>query len=77
MCCLCSIAVIPVRFNPENYTVTEGVDPHAVIFLEALQDHPRFGFNVTVHTENGSAVGEYNYTMINKPAVYTAYFNAI
>ena len=66
-----------MRFNPENYTVTEGVDAHAVIFLEALQDHPRFGFTVTVRTENGSAVGEHNYAMINKPAVYTEYFNAI
>ena len=66
-----------MRFNPDTYTVTEGVDAHAIIFLEALQDHPLFGFTVIVHTENGSAVGEHNYAMINKPAVYNAYFYAI
>ena len=48
-----------MRFNPDTYTVTEGVDAHAVVYLEALQDHPRFGFNVTVHTQDDSAAGEY------------------
>ena len=57
---LCSIAVIPVRFNPDTYTVTEGVDANSVVYLEAVQDHPRFGFNVTVRTQDESAAGEYS-----------------
>ena len=59
LCCLCFIADIPVRFNPGTYTVTEGVDANAVVYLEALQNHPDFGFNVTVRTQDGSAAGEY------------------
>ena len=49
--------MIPVRFNPSNYSVTEGVDSNAVITLEALVAHP-FAFTVTVLTQDGSAVGE-------------------
>lgn len=39
--------------------MTEGVDANAVIYLEALQDHPDFGFNVTVQTQDDKAAGEY------------------
>ena len=49
--------MIPVRFNPSNYSVTEGMDSNAVITLEALAAHP-FDFTVTVLTQNGSAIGE-------------------
>ena len=49
--------MIPVRFNPADYFVTEGVDNNAVITLEALVAHP-FDFTVTVVTQNGSAIRE-------------------
>ena len=49
--------MIPVRFNPSNYSVTEGVDSNAVITLEALVAHP-FAFTVAVLTQDGSAFGE-------------------
>ena len=49
--------MIPVRFNPSNYSVMEGVDSNAVITLEALVAHP-FDFSVTVLTQNGSALRE-------------------
>ena len=54
---LCTV-FIPVRFNPANYTVKEGVDSNAVITLEALGDHPDFDFTVTVVTQDGSAIRE-------------------
>ena len=47
-----------MRFNPSNYSVKEGVDSNAVIMLEALGDHPDFGFTVTVITQDGSAIRE-------------------
>ena len=59
--------MIPVRFNPADYSVTEGVDSNAVITLEALVAHP-FAFTVTVLTQNGSAIGEshhYLYTLFH------------
>ena len=49
---------IPVRFNPANYTVKEGVDSNAVITLRALSDHPDFDFTVIVLTQDGSAIRE-------------------
>ena len=54
---LCT-AMIPVRFNPANYSVKEGVDGNAVIFLEVQGDHPDFDFTVTVNTQDGTAIGE-------------------
>ena len=51
-------AMVPVRFNPSNYSVMEGVDRNAVITLEALVGHPDFAFTVTVLTQDGSAIGE-------------------
>ena len=51
-------AIIPVRFNPANYSVKEGVDGNAVIFLEALDNH-NFDFTVTVNSRNGTAIGEF------------------
>ena len=54
---LCTV-FIPVRFNPANYTVKEGVDSNAVITLEVLDDHPDFDFTVTVVTLDGSAIRE-------------------
>ena len=39
--------VVLVRFNPANYTVTEGVDSNAVITLETIGAHPDV-INVTV-----------------------------
>ena len=62
MCCcvVCVIlAVIPVRFNPDTYNVMEGVNANAVITLAAQQDHLDFGFNVTVLTRDGTAMGEF------------------
>ena len=53
-------AMIPVRFNPADYSVTEGVDSNAVITLEAFVAHP-FDFTVTVLTQDGSAIGESYY----------------
>ena len=50
-------AIIPVRFNPANYSVKEGVDGNAVIFLEALNNH-NFDFTVTVNSRDGTAIGE-------------------
>ena len=49
--------MIPVRFNPANYSVKEGVNGSAVIFLEALDDHD-FDFTVTVNSRDGTAIGE-------------------
>ena len=49
--------MIPVRFNPANYSVKEGEDGNAVIFLEALGDHD-FDFTVTVRSRDGTAIGE-------------------
>ena len=51
-------AMIPVRFNPANYSVKEGVDGNAVIFLEALINH-NFDFTVIVNSQDGTAVGEF------------------
>ena len=50
-------SIIPVRFNPANYSVKEGVDGNAVIFLEALNNH-NFDFTVTVNSQDGTAIGE-------------------
>ena len=49
--------MIPVQFNPANYSVKEGVDGNAVIFLEALDDF-NFEFTVKVNSQDGTAVGE-------------------
>ena len=51
-------AMIPIRFNPSDYSVMEGVDSNAVITLEALAAHLDFAFTVTVLTQDGSAIGE-------------------
>ena len=51
-------AIIPVRFNPANYSVKEGVDGNAVIFLEGLEDQD-FSFTVTVRSQDGTAIGEF------------------
>ena len=48
-----------MRFNPDTYNVIEGVNANVVITLEAQQDHPDFGFNVTVLTRDGTAMGEF------------------
>ena len=53
-----STAIIPVQFNPSNYSETEGADSNAVITLEVLENHPSFAFTVTVLMENGSAICE-------------------
>ena len=50
-------AMIPVRFNPANYSVKEGVDGNAVIFLEA-PDNDKFDFTVTVNSRDATAIGE-------------------
>ena len=36
----------------------EGVDSIAVITLEALEDHPKFAFDVTVVAQDGTAMRE-------------------
>ena len=54
---LCAV-LIPVQFNPAKYSVTEGVDHNAVIFMNALEECLEFGFTVTVHPHNGPAIGE-------------------
>ena len=51
-------AEIPIRFNPANYSVKEGVDCNAVIFLEALAGHD-FDFTVTVRSRDETAIGEF------------------
>ena len=48
-----------MRFNPNTYNVMEGVNANAVITLAAQQDHLDFGFNVTVLTRDGTAMGEF------------------
>ena len=53
---MCAVE-IQVRFNPAKYSVKEGVDGNAVIFLEALGDHD-FDFAVTVNSRDGTAIGE-------------------
>ena len=50
--------MIPVRFNLTNYSVKEGEDGNAVIFLEGLDDHD-FNFTVTVNSRDGTAIGEF------------------
>ena len=65
-------AMIPVQFNPSNYSVTEGVDGNAVITLEALLGHPDFAFTVTVMTQDGSAIRKschHSYSAILFPRV--------
>ena len=49
--------MVPVRFNPASYSVKEGIDGNAVIFLEALDDH-NFEFTVIVNSRDGTAIGE-------------------
>ena len=51
-------AMIPVRFNPANYSVKEGVDGNAVITLEALDDHD-FSFTMTLRSRDGTANSEF------------------
>ena len=58
--------MIPVRFNPANYSVTEGVDGNAVIFLEVPGGHD-FDFTVIVNTQDGTAISEsgcHSYTLL-------------
>lgn len=43
-----------VRFDPDLYNATEGVDDHVTITLVALQDH-EYAFNVTVISKAGTA----------------------
>ena len=50
--------MIPVQFNPANYSVKEGVDSSAVIFLELLGDHSGFNVTIIVNTQDGTAIGE-------------------
>ena len=52
-------AVIPVHFNPSNYSVKEGVHSNAVITLAVLLGHPDFAFTVMVLTQNGTGIREY------------------
>ena len=49
--------MIPVQFNPANYSV-KGVDSSAVIFLELLGDHSGFNVTIIVKTQDGTAIGE-------------------
>ena len=51
---LYTATVVLVRFNPANYTVTEGVDSNAVITLETIGAHPDV-ITVTVIASNGNA----------------------
>ena len=65
--------MIEVQFNPANYSVKEGVDGNAVIFLEVLGDHPDFDFTVTVTTQDGTAIGEsgcHSYTFLHSTRAY-------
>ena len=52
---LCA-AIIPVWFNPANYSVKEGVDGNTVIALEA-SGHD-FDFTVIVNSRDGTAFSE-------------------
>ena len=49
--------LVPVRFSPASYFVTEGVNTVAVITLEALANHTN-SFTVVVATQNGTALSE-------------------
>ena len=51
--------MIPVRFNPADYSVNEGVNTNAVITLEALEDHPDFAYNIAVLSQDGTAIREF------------------
>ena len=51
---LYTATVVLVRFNPANYTVTEGVDSNAVITLETIGAHIDV-INVIVIASNGNA----------------------
>ena len=65
--------MIPVRFNPANYSVKEGVDGNAVISLEVQGDHPDFDFTLTVTTQDGTAIGEsgcHPYTLLHSTRAY-------
>ena len=76
---LCA-AIIPVQFNPANYSVKEGVNGSAVIFLEALDDHDT-DFTVIVNSRDETAIGElclqysnnYTITLHIATALYTSY----
>ena len=57
---VCIDSLVPVRFNPDTYFVTEGLDTNANITLEALVDHT-FDFTVTVVARDGSAAREYKW----------------
>ena len=50
--------MIPVRFNPANYSVKEGVDGYAITYLDVQGHHSHFDFTVTVSTQDGTAIGE-------------------
>lgn len=53
-------SLVPVRFYPDTYIVTEGVSSTTVITLEALVDHA-FDFTVTVVSRDGSEIREYTW----------------
>ena len=53
---LCA-AMIPVWFNPANYSVKEGVDGNAVITLEAGGHN--FDFTVIVNSQDETAFSEF------------------
>ena len=50
--------MIPVRFNPANYSVKEGVDGNAITYLDMQGHHSHFDFTVTVSTQDITAIGE-------------------
>ena len=53
-----------VKFNPDTYSVKEGVDGNAVIGLEVMGDHG-FDFTVIVRAMDGSAISKLTYTYMN------------
>ena len=55
--------MIPVWFNPPDYSVKEGEDSNAVITLEVLLDHPDFAIPVTVLTQDGTATREHLHSL--------------
>ena len=56
----CLYILVPVRFNPATYSVTEGVDASVLITLETLVEHTN-SLSVTVVTRDGSVLGKCQY----------------
>ena len=55
---------VVVKFNPDTYSVKEGVDGNAVIGLEVMGDHG-FDFTVIVRAMDGSAISKLAYTCMD------------